>query len=322
MLCALGLRLPGQRRCGFKGVIALSRALETNKAITTVDLCHNEISSRGAMALGRAFKLNTAMTKVYIDANEIGDTGARAIEHVLRCCNTAIAELMMAGNPASRDAISRVENFVRQRSDRKTLVPPPPPPPAGVSPGGGDGGGGGAPAGVGAGTGGPEACGAETGPRGAEPAAAAAAGAGGGGVAAAAAANSQACAALPKVAPAPAPAPARVPAAASWTVDEVVQWAADHKFGQCPAPTPCWEMGPCVCVCHREREREREKRGGCGPVCLATPMLAREPGPSPQSQNQCAQTPNHSFASVRISRLGICCTNRTCIGYTNLHWLH
>lgn len=127
---------------GDEGLIALSRALRTNRALTWLELSYNSVSKQGVLALSRALTLpeevdttlarvysgggvgagvgagfpaggNMAVQQLWFGSNPIGDAGARHFADMLRR-NTGLHELGLndnglglAGGVALRDALAQ-----------------------------------------------------------------------------------------------------------------------------------------------------------------------------------------------------------------------
>jgi len=60
---------------GDVGAEHLANALQTNTALTTLDLRNNNIGPKGAEHLARALQINNDLTTLDLSRNKIGDVG-------------------------------------------------------------------------------------------------------------------------------------------------------------------------------------------------------------------------------------------------------
>ena len=74
-----------------------AKALETNKALTTLDLGSNGVGDAGAGALARALETNATLVMLVLSENRVGDAGARALVKGLEK-NTTLETLEMSDN--------------------------------------------------------------------------------------------------------------------------------------------------------------------------------------------------------------------------------
>ena len=82
---------------GDEGAKALAAALETNTALTHLNLASNSIGDEGAKALAAALKTNTALTHLDLASNSIGNEGVSALAAALKT-NTALTSLSLQGS--------------------------------------------------------------------------------------------------------------------------------------------------------------------------------------------------------------------------------
>ena len=72
------------------GSIAISKALEINTSLTTLDLSRNQIGKEGAIAISKALEKNTSLTTLDLWNNQIGKEEAIAISKALEI-NTSLS---------------------------------------------------------------------------------------------------------------------------------------------------------------------------------------------------------------------------------------
>ncbi|KAI8598054.1 hypothetical protein EDD21DRAFT_407131 [Dissophora ornata] len=96
-LCKLSIELTPRASDFQEGALALSEALKTNTALTTLDLEKNSIGDEGTLALSEALKTNTTLTTLNLENNSIGNEGALALSEALKT-NTALITLDLTNN--------------------------------------------------------------------------------------------------------------------------------------------------------------------------------------------------------------------------------
>jgi len=100
------------------GVIAIAKALEVNRVLTTLDLVNNQIREQGAAAIAEALRGNGVLTELDLADNDIGDKGATALASALEV-NGVLTTLDLRlnynigdeGKKAIQDAVSGREGF-------------------------------------------------------------------------------------------------------------------------------------------------------------------------------------------------------------------
>ena len=100
---------------GANGATALAEMLETNTAVTYLQLYGNNIGASGATAIAEVLKVNTALTMLVLLRNNIGDDGAIALAEALKSNNTALTSLNVADVPWTDDNITRRTNNIGDR---------------------------------------------------------------------------------------------------------------------------------------------------------------------------------------------------------------
>jgi len=77
------------------GIATLAQALESNNALTKVNLTHNGVEESGALALATVLGHNTTLTTLILDQNPLGFTGGRAILEQVMDPNTPKREISL-----------------------------------------------------------------------------------------------------------------------------------------------------------------------------------------------------------------------------------
>ncbi|KAL0205150.1 hypothetical protein P9112_000457 [Eukaryota sp. TZLM1-RC] len=101
-------------------LFALTRALESDSTLTTLDLQYNNITSEGASALGRALERNSTLTTLDLRSKNITDEGASALARALET-NSTLTTLDLRSNNITDEGASALARALETNSTLTTL---------------------------------------------------------------------------------------------------------------------------------------------------------------------------------------------------------
>ncbi|XP_052764022.1 glutamate-rich protein 3-like isoform X3 [Mya arenaria] len=106
----------GDCKIGDAGIAEISRFLESNKTLTSLNLNGNkEISPSGWERLGQAFKKNTTLKNLSLDHTDIGDAGIESLAKGLRV-NIGLRSLELEHNALTEKGGQILRDLVRENT--------------------------------------------------------------------------------------------------------------------------------------------------------------------------------------------------------------
>ena len=98
-----------------EGAGAISKTLETNATLTTLNLSWNKIGDEGAGAISKTLKANITLTTLNLSFNSIGNAGVEVISEALKT-NSTLTELGLMDSGIGNEGVRLLSEALKANS--------------------------------------------------------------------------------------------------------------------------------------------------------------------------------------------------------------
>ena len=105
---------------GNEGANSLAHALRVNTSLSSLDLSGNSIGYEGVNSLAQALRVNTSLSSLGLHENTIGNEGANSLAQALRV-NTSLSSLHLAGNCIGNEGANSLAQALRVNTSLSSL---------------------------------------------------------------------------------------------------------------------------------------------------------------------------------------------------------